>query len=162
MIVRVGRLPVGLALGILVLAGCADHEFEPPDREARVSEADSLYDASAFDTVSWESAAARLDAGNLVFATECRRCHGYLGRGDTEYGREQGLEVPSLVREEWEYGEDVDAVRRRIFTGHPTGMPTFGIAGLSAREIDAAAYYVVAGLRPEALGAPMPDTGGRR
>jgi hypothetical protein len=42
------------------------------------------------------------------------------------------------------------AVRRRIFTGHPAGMYTWGIAGISPREIDAVAHYILERLRPDA------------
>jgi mono/diheme cytochrome c family protein len=43
-------------------------------------------------------------------------------------------------------------VRRRIFTGHPAGMPTWGVAGIPAREIDAVAAYILEQLRPDVLG----------
>ena len=38
-----------------------------------------------------------------------------------------------------------------FFVGHENGMPTYGVAGLTPREIDGAAYYVLAQLRPEIL-----------
>lgn len=138
-----------LALVIALASGCESHEFHPPDRAERVAEADSLYASETFDTITWSSRAERIQAGNLVFADECRRCHGPLGRGDTEYVRAQELDVPSLVEPDWPYGDDLDAVRRRIFTGHVSGMPTWGIGALSPRQIDAAAFYIVHQLRPE-------------
>jgi mono/diheme cytochrome c family protein len=58
---------------------------------------------------------------------------------------------PSLVREDWPF-ESVPAVRRQIFIGHPAGMPTWGVAGITPREIDAIAYYILEVLRPEVLG----------
>lgn len=141
-----------LAGAVLLLVGCEGHEFHPPDREAQVSEADSIYSSALFDTVAWDSAAARARQGNAVYAATCRRCHGTLGRGETEYARQQEVEVPSLVRADWEY-RTVDQVRRRIFTGHSEGMPTFGIARLEPREIDAVSYYILEVLRPDAAAA---------
>ena len=138
-----------LALGAAVLAACEGHEFHPPDREARVAEADSIFSEELFDTLSWSSNDERIQAGNLVFADECRRCHGPLGRGDTEYARSRDLEVPSLVEPDWRFADDPEAVRRVIFTGHSEDMPTWGIAGLTPRQIDAAAYYIVDQLRQE-------------
>jgi mono/diheme cytochrome c family protein len=136
----------------LLLAACEKHEYEPPDRAARVAAADSLLTPETFDTVTWETAEQRAFEGNNVYAARCRSCHGYLGEGDTEYARENELAVPSLVRPDWPY-EDVATVRRIIFTGHPAGMPTWGVAGITPREIDAVAYYVMELLRPEARGA---------
>jgi hypothetical protein len=46
----------------------------------------------------------------------------------------------------------MDSVRHRIFVGHAAGMPTWGVAGISPREIDGAAYYLLERLRPEVLG----------
>jgi mono/diheme cytochrome c family protein len=106
--------------------------------------------------VTWADDSQRGFEGNNVYAARCRSCHGFLGDGDTDYAREHDLAVPSLVRADWPY-EDVEDVRRIIFTGHPAGMPTWGVAGITPREIDAVAYYLVHVLRPEAQGP-----GGRR
>lgn len=153
------RVLTVLALAGLLLQGCKGHEFEPPDREKQVERADSLYSPAIFDTVSWDSAELRARDGNVVYATTCRRCHGTLGRGDTEYARERDLDVPSLVRADWEF-DTVDRVRRQIFAGHAEGMPTFGVARLTPREIDAVAYYVFEVLRPDARESPESEPGG--
>ena len=137
-------------LALLVVAGCK-HEFEPPDREARVMDADGRFEAQRFDTLSWESDDARALEGNAVFAAKCRSCHGTLGAGETEYATGRGLEVPSLIEPGWALSDSLDAVRRRVFVGHASGMPTWGVAGISPREIDAVAFYVVERLRPEVL-----------
>lgn len=143
---------VALAASAAV-AGCEpEREFERPDREERVQVAESLYSPALFDTVAWESGDARALDGNLVYSARCRQCHGPLGRGETEYAAERDLAVPSLVAPDWEYAADLDAVRRRVFGGHHEGMPTWGVAGISPREIDAAAFYIVERLRPEVLG----------
>ena len=134
---------------LVLLAACQKHEFEPPDREAQVAQADSLYSAALFDTIAWPSDSARAFDGNNVYAAECRKCHGSVGEGGTEYAAERGLAVPSLTRADWPYGDDVDAVRQRVFSGHPAGMPTWGVAGISPREIDAVSWYIVHSLRPE-------------
>lgn len=148
-------LPFGVAVafGVFGVAGCADHEFEPPDREAQVEEAEAQYSASLFDSIAWPADSVRAFEGNLVYSAECRQCHGPLGRGGTDYAEERDLGVPSLVEAEWEYAGDLDATRRRIFTGHPEGMPTWGVGRLEPREIDAVAFYLLERLRPEVLGS---------
>jgi mono/diheme cytochrome c family protein len=149
---RAARALVSLAaLACGYTIACEKHEFEPPSRAQRVTAADTLLTPETFDTVSWPSDSARAFAGNNAYAAHCRGCHGYLGRGDTDYAREHRNAVPSLVRPDWPY-PDLQAVRHRIFTGHPTGMPTWGVAGIAPREIDATAYYLLYVLRPEVLG----------
>lgn len=149
-----GTIPAVALLGALLAVGACggEQEFEPPDREEQVREAEALYSSSLFDTVTWESEEARGLEGNVVYSSECRQCHGSLGRGGTEYAGERGLEVPSLVDPDWEHAGHLDDVRRQMFVGHPEGMPTWGVAGITPREIDAAAYYILNVLRPEVLG----------
>lgn len=144
---------IALVLGVLLgVAACGDeHEYEPPDREKQVQRAADELDLSTFDTLRWESDSVRLVRGNEVFAAECRRCHGYLGRGDTDYADRHDLDPPSLVRPDWHLADHPDSMRRRIFIGHPDGMPTWGIGRISLREIDAVAYYIREQLRPEVL-----------
>jgi mono/diheme cytochrome c family protein len=139
-----------LSLTLLAIAGCKGHEFHPPDRSRQVARADSLYAKLNFDTIQWPSDSLRIATGNEVYASHCDKCHGPTGQGETEYAREQELEPPSLVRTEWAYGDDREAVRRRIFVGHPAGMPTWGVANLKPREIDAVTSYLMEVLRPEA------------
>jgi mono/diheme cytochrome c family protein len=133
-------------IGLWAAVGCQEHEFHPPDRGAQVAAADSAYAPAMFDSIKWATDSARVAEGNEVWAARCDRCHGLLGQGGTEYARTQGLEVPSLVRPAWPY-TDHDAVRRRIFTGHPAGMPIWGMSDLSLREIDAVTAYVVEVIR---------------
>jgi len=157
--IRWGIVPI-LAL-VTVLAGCEGHEFHPPDQVERVEAAEVVFDAAMFDTVSWTSDTERMEGGNVVFATACRRCHGTLGRGDTEYARTRDLEVPSLVAADWALADSLETVRHRVFIGHTGGMPTFSLSRLSPREIDAVAAYIVIQLRPEVLAMeqPGPPTG---
>ena len=146
------RRPRGLALLLLALAaGACEHEFEPPDRAARVARADSLFATQAFDSLTWAEEEQRLTEGNLVYAEECRRCHGTLGMGTTDYARERDLDVPSLVERDWPMA-NVDSLRRKIFIGHESGMPIYGDGDLTLREIDATAGYILRMLRPEVLG----------
>ncbi|CAN5616400.1 hypothetical protein BH23GEM9_BH23GEM9_33710 [soil metagenome] len=145
-------LAVAAAAGLVTAtAACEKPDFDRPSREAQVLQADSLLTPETFDTISWNDDNERAFAGNNVFAARCRSCHGYLGDGITEYAREHNLDVPSLVRSDFPY-PDVPALRRIIFTGHPAGMPTWGVSGIPPREIDAAAYYVLHVLRPEVSG----------
>ena len=141
----------GLALSS---AACKDKTFKPPDRARQVAQADSIFGTVTFDTIAWDSDEDRGLAGNVTFSAKCRSCHGPLGRGDTEYATERKLDVPSLVQPEWRFADDLPGARRRIFAGHEDGMPTWGVAGISLREIDAAAYYVIAVLRPEVMENP--------
>ena len=57
-----------------------------------------------------------------------------------------------MVDPDWEFRDDLEGTRRRVFVGHPAGMPTWGVAGISPREIDAVSHYVLGVLRPEVLG----------
>lgn len=143
-------LPLVLAVGVTV-AACGDHEFHPPSEEAQEARADSVYDPVIFDTLTWSSTSARIQQGNLVFADQCRRCHGPLGRGGTDYARVNELQVPSLVERDWPMAGRIDSVRYEIFVGHGKGMPNWGVGRLSPRQIDAAAFYILHQLRPDVL-----------
>ena len=148
-----------LALAFAVAVGavaCDDHEFRPPSEAERAEQAEAMYEAANFDTVTWASDSARIAVGNLVFADECRRCHGPLGRGATDYARERELDVPSLVEPDWPFAGSVDTVRWQIFVGHGSGMPEWGVGRLTPRQIDAAATYIVQQLRPEILSDTTP------
>ncbi|HSJ23621.1 MAG TPA: cytochrome c [Longimicrobiales bacterium] len=147
--VRYGAAIAAL-MGAVVASACEKPEYERPDRAEQVAQADSLLTPETFDTIAWASDSARAFDGNNAYAAKCRSCHGYLGEGDTEYARQQNVDVPSLVRQDWPYA-DVEQVRRRVFTGHPAGMPTWGVAGITPREIDAVSYYIAEVLRPEVL-----------
>jgi mono/diheme cytochrome c family protein len=143
------RLLGQVAAVVLVVAGCG-HDFEPPDRGQRVREAEAAFNPALFDSVTWASDSVRAVEGNLVYAEKCRRCHGPLGRGQTDYARERRLEVPSLVEREWALAGP-DTLRHLIFVGHEDGMPIYGEGGISPRDIDAVAHYILEVLRPDAL-----------
>lgn len=134
----------------LILGGCG-HEFEPPDREARVADATQQFAAVRFDTITWTDDDARELEGNEVYAARCRNCHGTLGAGGTDYAAERGLDVPSLVEPDWRLDGQADSVRFHVFVGHAAGMPNWGVTGLTQRQIDAVSFYIVDRLRPEVL-----------
>lgn len=136
----------------VALISCGEKTFDPPDREARVAAAEEEFRAARFDTISWESDDTRALEGNAVYAAECRNCHGTLGEGITDYAENRRLEVPSLVVADWPLAASMDSVRHRVFVGHAAGMPTWGIAGITLREIDAVSFFLLERLRPEVLG----------
>lgn len=146
------RRLAGVTLACALAAGCVEHNFEPPDREAQVAEAETAFTMTAFDSISWESDDQRALDGNVVYSTYCRNCHGPLGEGGTEYALNRDLDVPSLVEPEWRFAAARDSVLHRIFVGHASGMPTWGVAGISPREMDAVTHYLLEVLRPEVLG----------
>lgn len=145
---------LGLVLAVTVLAGCEHEAYEAPPEEGRIELADSLYSPALFDTIAWASSAERITAGNLVYADHCRRCHGPVGEGGPASVAGREFVVPSLVRADWPFGDDIAAVRHRTFTGHTGGMPSWGLTRLTPREIDAVASYLVEQLRPEMLADP--------
>ncbi len=147
------RAPTVLSLALavaLVATACGDHEFSPPSEESRIAGADTLFSPAMFDTIEWSSRAQRIDAGNMVFAQNCRRCHGPVGRGNTQYDRDHDLHPPSLVEPDFPY-DSVGELRHVVFTGHRGGMPGWGVASLDPRDIDAASFYLLEQLRPEML-----------
>jgi mono/diheme cytochrome c family protein len=141
-------------LAALVLAGCETEGYEPPPETRRIELADSLYSPTLFDTIAWESEQDRIEAGNLVYADSCRRCHGAFGEGGHAQVAGREVYVPSLVEAHWRFDEDIQAVRRLVFTGHTGGMPTWGLVRLTPRQIDAVAFYLLHQLRPEFVPDP--------
>jgi mono/diheme cytochrome c family protein len=141
----------GLLLSAVLVSTACGHEFEPPDRGERIRQAEAVYTPALFDTVTWAEGQDRNGLGNEVYAGKCRNCHGPLGRGETDYAREQGLTIPSLVEPEWVYAS-MDSLHKIIFVGHEEGMPVYGEGGITPREIDAVASYILNVLRPEVIG----------
>jgi len=140
---------LGLVLLVAAASACG-HDFEPPDQSERVSAAEAAYAASLFDSIAWSGEAERLEVGNTVYAEECRRCHGALGYGDTDYARERELTVPSLVERDWPLAQ-LDSTRHKVYVGHESTMPIFGDDNLSLRQIDAVSRYILDTLRPDVL-----------
>jgi mono/diheme cytochrome c family protein len=159
--VRVGVALAPTLAAALVLAGCEEEGYQPPDETQSIELADSLYSPALFDTIAWDSDEQRIDAGNLVYADSCRRCHGPVGEGGAVRVGGRDLMVPSLVEGQWHMHDDIEAVRELIFTGHTGGMPSWGIHRLTPRQIDAVAFYLLEQLRPEMMAeSPTPVPGG--
>ncbi|HUF76136.1 MAG TPA: cytochrome c [Longimicrobiales bacterium] len=140
-----------MTLASTAALGACEQEFEPPDPSVRVERAAAAYSLALFDTIVWEDPETRITQGNVAYAEQCRRCHGTVGSGETDYARARNLTVPSLVEPDWAFA-NLDSLRRRIYTGHESGMPVFGDGTLDPRQIDATAAYILLGLRPEVLG----------
>ncbi|UCC70963.1 MAG: c-type cytochrome [Gemmatimonadota bacterium] len=143
------RLALALScLALVALAGCGGETAA--DREARMqaARADSLamaqelYNATVFDTVSWESPDARVQRGALVWRASCEKCHGEGGRGDGLGAQQLGIDVPSFLVPDWKYTYEADSLRERIFVGLAGEMPNWGLHGLGYRDIDAAVAYI--------------------
>ena len=146
-----------VVLDCIVALGCAAKEVHPRDHAREVRAAEESLTVAMFDTVAWKSDSARLLEGNSVYAGSCARCHGYLGDGATPYAMERQLDVPSLVAVVTKYDGDLEGLRRRVFSGHEGGMPTWGrrgAAGLTPREVDAVSFYVLRELREPARPRP--------
>ena len=144
------RLLPTWGVALLVSLSACGHEFHPPDQSERIAEAEEAYAPALFDSISWASDSIRAFEGNVVYAEMCTRCHGPLGRGATAYSRERGLEIPSLVEADWPLA-NLDTLRHAIFVGHEGGMPIYGSNGITLREIDGSAYYILNLLRPDAM-----------
>ncbi len=158
---RFGARAGGVALLLAVAVGaCEKHEFERPDRGEQVAEADRAFSPTLFDSIAWPSDSIRALEGNVVFSTYCRNCHGPLGRGGTDYAQQRNLHVPSLVEADWRFAAEPDSVLHRIFVGHASGMPTWGVAGITLREMDAVTGYLLEVLRPEVLGGGTSTSAG--
>jgi mono/diheme cytochrome c family protein len=114
-------------------------------RQARVDSvamAEDIYDEAAFDSIVWRSDNERFERGEDVWSFSCSDCHGVEGRGDGPIATRYGYDVPDFQTADWEYADDIGAIRQRVFVGHESEMPTWGLYGLSYRDIDAVAYHV--------------------
>lgn len=152
---------IGPALLVAALAlGCGGEPAPGTDgRDAEVARAESAWDAAAFDTVTWNRAVARSDRGRAVYYYSCSKCHGPEGEGQGSRARRDELEVPSIVAPDWAYDGRIDSIRRAVFVGHRSGMPSWGLTDLSLRDLDAVAYYVDDLLPEERVDEPTSGDG---
>ena len=154
------RTPLAASLLLVpALFACGGKENVDTEEALRAARADSMavaekiYDATAFDSINWETAADRLSRGRVVWQFSCQKCHGAHGLGNGEAAEEWQIEMPVIVEEDWQYAGDVEGIHHRIFVGHEAGMPNWGLHGLKYRDIDAVTAYILTGLRGEELAA---------
>lgn len=162
---RTAAVVSSLLLALAVTScGEVDERWNEVAQEAaqreEVRKAEALYDSTAYDTVDWYSESARRLRGRAVYLHSCQKCHGPEGRGGGELALEQGLDLPPIGGPDWLYHGDIAEIRRRIYVGHGPTMPSWGLAGLSERDVDAVAYYIEGHLRPAAEQGT--DTAGAR
>ena len=72
-----------------------------------MAEAVAAFDASAFDTVTWETPEKRMERGQQVYTFSCLKCHGGDGLGDAGFvmGGDT-LSPPSFREPTWAYGRE--------------------------------------------------------
>ena len=148
------------ALIVLLAAACggesgAEQQVEQSADDLREARADSVqmaeaqFDPTAFDTISWNTPEERLERGSVVWSFSCKKCHGEQGLGDGELARVEELSMPMITAADWQYAGDVPAIRQRVYVGHKSEMPSWGLYGLKYRDIDAVAYHIEDVLRAE-------------
>lgn len=153
------KLSLIIPLIALASVGCEGSEEQAEQMRAEQTEARQLaradsvaraeaeYDPAVFDTVRWGSDGERLERGAVVWRFSCRKCHGTTGMGDGETAQDLDIDMPVIVAEDWEYAGDPEAIRHRIYVGHESDMPTWGLYGLEYRDIDAVTYFIENHLR---------------
>ncbi len=152
---RCRLIPVLAALAFFGAIGCQRGESEAEIQARKdsaqadsVQMAEGMYDASAFDTITWESPQARLERGAVVYRSSCGKCHGPNGGGNGELALQHQIEVPSFLVPDWQYAGDVAAIRHATFVGHTGEMPEWGLVGLKYKDVDAVAGYIAQTLAP--------------
>ena len=148
------RLPVVAAtVAVMALTACgggpsAEEQRAEADAARRAARADSVakaaaaYEAAAFDSIQWASDNEMWDRGGVVWSFSCQTCHGTDGMGQGETAVAASLEMPNLVAVDWDKAGDLAAIRRSIYVGHESQMPSWGLVGLKYRDIDAVAHYI--------------------
>ena len=121
--------------------------------DSLVAEANVAFDASVFDTLTWESPQARLARGQQVYTFSCAKCHGPAGTGEGGFVRGgDTLQPPSFREPNWALAGDTAGIRKAIFVGTAENMPHWGLEGLKAEAVDAVSHYILAGF-PEVGGS---------
>lgn len=147
-------IPLAL-VGSLALMACgpsaeeiaaAAAAAEAAAQDSLMNAASSAFDASVYDTITWEEPQKRLDRGQQVYNFSCSKCHGSEGLGDG--GFVQGgdtLRPPSFREPTWRMAGDEPAIRQAVFVGTAENMPHWGLAGLKAEAVDAVTHYILEG-----------------
>lgn len=144
------RTLVLFVFGALACAPAEQAPLEDPQAAAldTLRTAELAYDATAFDSISWETNTAAAERGAIVFRFSCEKCHGTEGLGDAGFvAQGDTVRPPSFRAADWRFADDHEALRQHIFVGTAQGMPHWGLEGLKARDIDAVATYIREGLR---------------
>ena len=141
---------------VLASASCAQNAEEQAAAAAAaaaavedslMAAADAAYDASVFDTITWESEEVFLARGEQVYTISCAKCHGPGGLGDAEFVMGGDTLRPRSFREPlWPLAGDIDGIRKAIFVGTAEGMPHWGMQGLKAEMVESVAHYILEGL----------------
>lgn len=147
-------IPLAL-VGSLALMACgpsaeeiaaAAAAAEAATQDSLMNAASAAFDASVFDTVTWEEPQKRMDRGQQVYNFSCDKCHGLEGLGDG--GFVQGgdtLRPPSFREPTWRMAGDAAAIQQAIFVGTAENMPHWGLAGLNPKDVDAVTHYILEG-----------------
>lgn len=155
------RIPlIAATLAIATLAACGSEPSAEEQRAAAaaartaaradsVAQAAAAYDATAFDTIQWANDNEMWERGGVVWSFSCQTCHGADGMGQGETAVAAGLHMPNLVAPDWGKADDLSEIRRSIYVGHESEMPSWGLVGLKYRDIDAVAHYINDLLRAE-------------
>jgi len=149
-----GAVVTVLGLGLAACGGGQQQEAAVDSvQEDSVALAMEQFDASVFDTLTWETDTSAVNRGRVVYAFSCRKCHGTTGLGDGGFVlRGDTLRPPSLLEPDWKFANDLPGFRLQVFTGNAEGMPHWGLVGLKMRDIDAVTRYILEELRAEARG----------
>ena len=111
-------------------------------RADSVAQAAAAYDATAFDTIQWASDNDMWERGGVVWSFSCQTCHGSDGLGQGETAVSANLDMPNLVAADWNRAGDLPEIRKAVYIGHESEMPSWGLVGLKYRDIDAVAHYI--------------------
>jgi mono/diheme cytochrome c family protein len=144
-------ITLGLVVVMAAACGPSAEELAQAAAEAARAEQDSLmafaaetFDASVFDTLTWEDDQKKIDRGVQVYNFSCAKCHGAAGAGDGGWvSGADTLTPPSFADPAWAMGEDLNAIRRAIFVGTREKMPHWGLAGLKAEAVDAVSAHIL-------------------
>jgi mono/diheme cytochrome c family protein len=147
-------IPLAL-VGCLALVACGPSEedlaaaaaaAEAAKQDSLVNVASAAFDASVFDTVTWEEPQKRMDRGKQVYSFSCAKCHGAEGLGDGGFVRGgDTIRPPSFREPTWRLAGDETAIRQAIFVGTAENMPHWGLEGLKAEAINAVTHYILEG-----------------